>query len=54
MGESSVKDVPNLNYLYFGYPHLPHDDNTTELGDDATTVPHSTNLLHTFKDPLLM
>lgn len=37
----------NLNFLHFGYPHLLQDDNITDLGDDATTDPHSTTLLYT-------
>ena len=40
--------------LCFVYSHLPHDDNATDSGDDPTTDPHSTALLCTFKDPLLL
>ena len=55
-GESPVrgKVLVSLKFLIFVYRHLPHDDNATNFGDNVTTEPHSTALLYTFEDPLLL
>ena len=43
-----------MSFLHFGYCHLLRDSYTTDLGDNATMDTHSTALLCTFEDPLLL
>ena len=56
-GESPVIEEVPVAFIISApcvYRHHPHDDNATNSAADARTDPHSTALLCTFKDPLLL